>query len=485
MSVQDHFPLSPEATNEALKPSPAPLPITANAEPPAGINPPGQRGGHPLWRPFRRFLPFIVIGILMLFTLLTAVVLMSRQGGDKTSKKAEIVWWGLWEEESVVKPLIAKYEVSHQNISIRYIKQSPQDYRDRLNSSLARGAGPDIFRFHNTWVPMLKSELAAIPSEVISTSSFSQTFYPVATQDLIKESQIFGIPLMIDGLALLVNEEMFEQGKVAFPSSWEELRAAALGLTQRNEQNQITQAGVALGTTGNTDHWQDILSLMFLQNGADLVNPTGKRAEDALEFYTVFTMLDKVWDETLPPSTLAFESGKLAMYFAPSWRTFEIRAANPSLRFKVLPVPQLPKSSPEGKDITWASFWVEGVWGRSKVKKEALEFLKFISGKEQMEEIYASAAKSDLFREPPARRDLAATLLDDPFVGPYIKQSENARSWYLAGNTYDGPTGVNSRISKYFEDAVNKVRRGETPASALKTVEQGIQQVLGSYGVAR
>lgn len=428
----------------------------------------------------------IVLGII--FSLLVAGFGLFRYFSGKTASPAlvNLTWWGLWEDSSIVQPLIDEYQAKNPNIKIQYLKQSPKDYRERLNSSLAKGTGPDIFRFHNSWIPMFKSELASLPSDVIDSATFASIFYPVASQSLMRSGQILGIPLMIDGLGLYINEEIFARSNLSPPQTWDELRRRAVSLTARSGEGEILQAGVALGTAGNVDHWQDILSLMLMQNQADLANLTDKSAQDSLSFYTNFVTGDRVWDQTLPPSTSAFAAGKLAMYFAPSWRAFEIKSKNPALRFHIVPVPQLPKSTPPlpGEvDVTWTSFWSEGVWGRSQNKKQAFEFLKFLSQREQLEKLYTEAAKIRLFGEPYPRRDMSELLTDHPMVGAYIKQASNAKSWYLASNTFDGPTGINSRISKYFEDAVNKVLEGDSPERVLPTVQQGVQQVLGTYEI--
>lgn len=402
---------------------------------------------------------------------------------DKKQENVELSWWGLWEDAATVAPLIEDYQAKNSGVTIKYTKQSPQDYRQRLTSSLAKEQGPDIFRFHNTWLPMLKTELSDVPADVMSRESLSREFYPVMERDLVRNGQVAGIPLMTDGLGLYINEDIFEKNNLAPPATWQELRDAATLLTQRDSEGRIVQAGVALGTVNNVDNWEDVLALMFLQNNADMESPGDKRAEDALLFYTVFTTTDKVWDSTLPPSTLAFSSGKVAMYFGPSWRVFEIKNQNPNLKFKIVPVPQLPKSSPDEKDITWANYWAEGVWERSAIKEAAFRFLKFMSEREQMEKLYNNAAQTRLFGEIPSRQDMAGSRLEDPYVGAYIKQAEFAQSWYLAGRTYDGDTGINTRIAKYYEDAVNSTIQGRTFEQTLDTLVQGVQQVLKEYGI--
>lgn len=404
--------------------------------------------------------------------------------GRSGSSSGEITWWGLWEDEVVVKSLISEYESQNPGVKIKYVRQSKEDYRERLTNALAKGTGPDVFRFHNSWVPMFRNELDTVPPSVYSGSDFATTFFPVATSDLTYGSGLVGVPLEYDGLTLYINEEIFEKSGKSIPTTWNELRQIAKELTVIDENGTITQSGVALGRTENVDHWPEIVGLLMLQNGVDLNNPTGKIAEDALQFFTLFSGVDGVWDTTLPASTVAFSSGKLAMYFGPSWRAFEIRQQNPNLRFKTYPVPQLPKTEVNEPDVAYASYWVEGVWARSKNKDAAWNFVKFLSSNEALTQFYNSASKTRMFGEPYPKVEMANTLSDHPIIGSIVNSAPVAQSWFLQSRTWDGPTGINSQINKYFEDAINAMNDGnKTPDQVLPTVAQGISQVLSAYGI--
>lgn len=424
----------------------------------------------------------IVAGIVvLLLVIFFAYRFISNKSESGTAN--EIVWWGLWEDENIVSSIISEYETVNPKVKIKYVRQSKEDYRERLTNALAKGTGPDIFRFHNTWVPMFKSELDKVPADIFTVSNFSNQFYPVAVSDLTLGANLVGIPLEYDGLSLYVNEEIFEKAGKEAPTTWNELRQLARELTITDETGAVTQAGVALGRTENVDHWPEILGLMMLQNGVDLTHPTGKLAEDALDFYTIFSISDGVWDATLPSSTVAFAAGKLAMYFGPSWRAFEIRLQNPNLRFKTIPVPQLPKTSANETDVTYASYWVEGVWTRSKNKTQAWEFLKYLSTKESLEKLYNQASKTRMFGEPYPKQEMEILLKDHPIIGTTVGGAKTAQTWFLQSRTWDGPTGINSQINKYFEDAVNLVNTGKEAKVALEPVAQGVIQVLSQYGI--
>lgn len=438
--------------------------------------------GRGLLKFFLIILLLLVVGGAIAFAVINKKVPLPGIGTPLG--EVSVTWWGLWEDDSIIAPLITEYEESHPGVKIKYLKQSKEDYRRRLDSVLAKGEdAPDIFRFHNTWVPMFAQELDPVPSSVMSAAEYSQTYYPVIASDATSGSNLVGIPLGFDTISLFVNLDIFESFAKNPPKTWDELKETALQLTLKDEQQDIVRSGVAMGLTQNVDHWQEILALLMLQNGVKMSNPTGEFAEDALEYFTSFATVNKTWDATLPNSTLIFANGKLAMLLAPSWRVFEIDQINPNLRYKVYPVPQIPKDEPGKADITYASYWLEGVWSRSSVKKQAWDFLKFVSSKESLQKLYQNQSKVRRFGEPYPRADMASLLASDPFVGAFVEQGPKAQSWYLVSRTFDGETGINSRISKYFEDAVNTVVRGQSAKTALETAAQGVTQVLVDYGL--
>jgi len=123
----------------------------------------------------------VLVTILIFFGLRTV---LSKTGSSQTTsvtKKETLTWWGLWEPSDVLTSVITQFQNDNPGVTITYSQQSPKDYRDRLQSAFARGQGPDIFRFHNTWVPMLSAAgvYSALPSNVMTTTEFEKTFYPV------------------------------------------------------------------------------------------------------------------------------------------------------------------------------------------------------------------------------------------------------------------------------------------------------------------
>lgn len=435
--------------------------------------------------PQRRFPMKVLILFVVLLVAIGGLFAVLSRGLPSIGGKTTITWWGLWEDEELVAPIISEYQQSHPNVEIKYVKQAKEDYRERLTNALSRADGPDIFRYHNTWVPMFRTKLATIPASVMTAQEFAQTYYPVAVSDLTQSTGIIGMPLMYDGLGLYVNEEIFATYGKQIPTSWFEVRDRAVELTIKDDKGVIQQAGIALGRTENVDHWQEIMALMMLQNGVSLNNPKGVYAEQAFKFFISFSTTLGVWDQTLPNSTAAFADGKLAMYMAPSWRAHEIRQQNPTLKFRVIAAPQLPKERADEPDITYATYWVEGVNSQSKSKDASWEFLKFLSQKETLTKLYDNATKVRAFGELYPRRDMQDLLLSDPLTSGIMALAPNAKSWYAASRTFDGQTGINSQLSTYYENAINTAVKGSSSnvTSAIEPLSVGVTDVLIKFGL--
>ncbi len=469
----------PTIASSPLKPYAPPKPASP-ATPPSSI--PKNR--------FLGILPFILGGI----GLLAIVLLALNFFGKKTpiSQETNLIYWGLWEPNSVLSNIITEYEEENPGIKVTYRLHQPQDYRLRLQNKIQKGDSdaPDIFRIHHTWIPVLKSSIAPVPETLSADLNIDQDYHQTY-QDLKYSGQYMALPLMYDGLSLFYNKDLLTQAQVSPPRTWWGLQEAAKKLTLKDQTGKITVAGAALGATGNVDHWSDILGLMFLQNGADLEMPLDKTTEEVLTFYTNFILKDKVWDQTLPPSTYAFAQGKLAFYFAPSWRVFDIDYQNPNLNYAITTGPQLPKSkdsTPEEAergdailtDIHWSSYWVEAVNLKSANQKEAWAFLEYLSSPEIMEKLYEAQAQTREFGEIYPQIALAEKLKSSSKLSPFVDASSQAQSWYLASATHDD--GLNDGMIKYFEDAVNGiVNNRQTPVDVLPTLEQGIQQLIQKY----
>jgi ABC-type glycerol-3-phosphate transport system substrate-binding protein len=492
--IPKHIVSRPIKTDSSTDDKPKTTLFSSASAPPAPYKPPASPSPSPSSpAPKNRFLgilPFILGGLVLLTATFFAFSFFKQK--SPISSQTELIYWGLWEPNAVLDSIISQYEEENPNIKITYRQNQPQDYRLRLQNKIQKAEpdAPDIFRIHHTWFPILSSAIAPVPETLVQKLDLDNSYHQTY-QDLKINNQYFALPLMYDGLSLFYNQDLLAQAQITPPRTWWGLQEAAKKLTLKDQNGKITVAGAALGTTNNVDHWSDILGLMFLQNGANLTKPLNKNTEEVLTFYTNFVLKDKVWDQSLPSSTYAFAQGKLAFYFAPSWRAFDINYQNPDLNYATTTVPQLPQSadsSPEAAergDVTltnthWSSYWVEAVNLNSKKQKEAWAFLEYLSSPETLERLYQAQSQIREFGEIYPRTNLAQKLETSPILASFVTAASQARSWYLASATHDD--GLNDGMIKYFEDAVNGIiNNHQSAADVLPTLEQGIQQLIKKY----
>jgi len=441
---------------------------------------------------------FIVIGLIL---LVLVVLFFTVFKGKVVNSQVTLKYWGLWEEESVMNGIIADFEAKNPNIKIEYKKNIKDGYGGRLNGRLAKSGEvedvPDIFRIHNTWIPMFRDNLATVPKETVTKIGLDTDFFDVYKSDLVENGEYLSVPLMYDGLVMFYNPDLLNKAQVTVPNNWWDLKKSAVKMTERDETGRIRVAGAAIGMVENVDHWSDIVGLMMKQNGVNLNAMSAdneKKLKDVLDFYTLFKTSDKVWDETLPNSTQYFASGNLAFYFGPSWRIFDIQTLNPNLKFEVAKMPQLAtmESVPTDKigaeaeltNIHWASYWTEGVNNKSKYQKEAWKFLEYLSSTEVLEKMYQADSLIRNFGQIYPRKSMVEKINSNPKIKPFVETANKATSWYLASET--GDDGVNTEMQKYFSDAINGILlENKNSEEVVKTVMSGVTQLRQKYGLIK
>ncbi len=422
---------------------------------------------------------YFILGGAAVFIIFLIIIIRALFGGGGAKKEITLSYWGLWEDETLVKPLIDLYKQKNPNITVKYTKMTPENYREKLIARSKANQGPDIFRYHNTWLPEIKEIVTPLPSSIMPAADFEKTFYPVAQKDLKVGDYYYGIPLMVDGLVLVYNNNMFKKaGIVSAPSTWDDITEIVPKLTVKDQSGNLITSGIAIGTSSNVDHFSDIFGLLLLQNGGKLGAVDSAEGTGALEIYRKFAESPQgYWNDNMPSSTTAFIQEKVAMIIAPSWELLTIKAANPDIDLKVVPVPSVPGASL----VSVSSYWVEGVSRYSANQIEAWKFLRFLSEKENMTKLYELQSRVRPFGEPYSRVDLAPLLSQNEYIGAVIKQAPNFTSIPLVSRTYDN--GLNDDIIKYIENAINSTTQGVSYAEALKTAKAGITQIFTKYGI--
>ncbi|MBU1166921.1 extracellular solute-binding protein, partial [Patescibacteria group bacterium] len=374
---------------------------------------------------------------------------------------------------------IEAYQAENPHVNITYRKLTFSEYEGAIVDALASGKGPDIWSIHNTWLPKHIDKLEPAPADLITLNDYQDTFVDVASKDFVdSEGQIYAIPMSVDTAALYYNKDLLNTAFVVEPpATWTDFKEAVKKLTATDESGEIIRSGVSMGTAYNVNRSPDILSLLMLQNGAQMVNDAKTAATfnqsattsdgesyfpglEALIFYTDFSNPRKsvyTWTPTMPNSIDAFVAEESAMMFSYAYQQEVLKEKSPKLNFGVATMPQIENTP---KEVNYANYWGEVVSKSSEHKEEAWKFLTFLA-KKNVSEKYV-----ELTGRPAARKDIVKDQLEDPKLRIFAGQALTADSWYQKD-----PSAVDNIFSKMIESVV----LGESePEDALNSANQKI-----------
>ena len=422
--------------------------------------------------------------------MLLTVVLLLVTKKDKTLTDngvtnvgtGDLVYWGLWEPDSVMQPIIDEYETLHPGVNILYSQQSFTNYESKLYTRLQQASSssepaPDIFRIHNTWLPKYYKYLEPLPTNVMTREKYASKFYPTALNDFTaKNGYIYAIPWEIDGLVVFYNKQLLaEKGYQEPPKDWDSFVEAAQKLTVKNSAKQITQSGLAMGTSKNINHSAEILSFLFMAEGIEIIDEThtkvnlnNTKAQGVLDNYVSFAKGETAtWSSTLRNDLEMFYSGKLAMMIAPSWRTFDIIKAAPTIEFDTAPLPQLKANKEE---IYYSTYWGDTVSSTCSNKVAAWDFINFLSQKETQMKLYSNSSNIRAFGEPYSLVELNGEMLGKTYVSAIAEMAPYMQSW---------PMGDESFVKATLKDAITEANETEKEISSiLSNAEDTINEQL-------
>ncbi|MBI4121969.1 MAG: extracellular solute-binding protein [Parcubacteria group bacterium] len=421
------------------------------------------------------------IGVLAFSLMLMGA--SCRKGGSLDAQRAyapvTLEYWTVFNSSEDFTDVLADYQAIHPNIRINVKKFRFDEYEDLLVNALAEDRGPDIFSVHNTQVPAYRTKLMPLPpvtslayqttsgsikketvTELRNTRSLNefdlrsqfveQVYKDVYLPQLtLKEDErpevgdkvIYALPMALDTMVLYYNRDLLDNAGIAQAAkTWSEFQEHTGRLARFDSQGNILLGAAAMGTADNVPRAVDILTLLMMQNGAEMVTangevtfqriPDGLRgqrttipAEDALRFYASFANPNQrtyTWNDKQIDGFQAFLQGKIAYFFGYAYHLEQIRGLAPKLNFGISSMPQI-QGNPE---VNFANYWVEGVSRKTPHVDAAWDFLQFATSGPEAQKFLAKA------KRPAARRDLIQPQLDDPDLVIFGSQVLRAKSWY-------------------------------------------------------
>ncbi|PIQ79830.1 hypothetical protein COV81_00685 [Candidatus Peregrinibacteria bacterium CG11_big_fil_rev_8_21_14_0_20_41_10] len=443
----------------------------------------------------------ISIAVFFIFSTLLVTGCKKQQPGPP-KPQVTLNYYRLFDDSDTMTPIIKAFEKEYPNITINYKKfTNVQELADLVVNEIAEDGGPDLFSLPNTWVKSNYKKITPAPSDLIPTEAYQNTFLDIAIQDLIygtgekNAPQIYGIPLSIDTLALYYNKDHFEKqlperGKPG--GTWAQLEQDIIKL-RRISNNNILQAGLALGRADNVNSAIDIFYALLLQNGVDFYHNNNKTATfantPATKVANYFTSFAKVgtpyytWTKDfIAPNQEdqidKFAKGEISMMFGYSHLYQDVinriqiakQNSKPAIELTDVRIANFPQLSTDPNDqLAYSHYLVETVSRTSKHPREAWAFLRFLVNQQNLQTFYKKAGF-----KPTSRRDLIETQRENAIYRPFIEQLGYATSIPLVDDF---------KFQQIFTNAITKINNGASTSDILKQAQQDINQLIPSDGV--
>lgn len=399
------------------------------------------------------------------------------------SRRVELTLWTMWsgQEERNFERVCRLYERSHPHVRVRNLGAVSDD--TKTIRALVAGAPPDAFTLSNpAYLGALAHNHAVLPLDDLMQSGKLREadFVPAALRLCRYNNKLYGLPFLIDDVALLWNKQAFRDAGLdpeRPPRTLEELAEYAVKLTQRDASGKITR----LGLRPPSDHY--ILYALF--GGSLLDARTGKiSADDAgnvagLAWYTALVNsvggVQKVnaFESGFGASQGAnnpFYVGKVAMMLDGEWNPYWVSRYAPQIEYGVAPVPP-PAARPDRAGTTWIGGNVFCVPTDSKHPDEARNFLAWMQTPEA-QILFAH----DMNNVPNTRSALRASLLRSGATfrrqfGHFLDLADSPNAAYFPAM----PTA--SLYMSQMSNATDKALYGEqAPAQALAYVRIRVQK---------
>jgi multiple sugar transport system substrate-binding protein len=312
-----------------------------------------------------------------------------------------------WQSYKALDEAIDKFEKLYPNIKVNYKSGVlKSDYSERLSQSIIKGNEPDVFCVlpgdFNTFTSI--GILEELDNFIKKDGSFDiSRMYENAVQAGQSQGFQYALPKELDPELMFVNKTLLEKEGIEVPSghwTWQDFYNICKKITRDTDRDgRIDQFG-AVGF-----EWQHAVST----NGQQLFDLNGNTADfnkegimEAIGFVSSLNKLNQNYTVTLQD----FDAGKVAFkpFLFSSYRAYKIYP------YKVIRYGQfewecikLPRG-PKGNNASQLNSFLIGMSSRSKHKREAWEFLKFLT--------YNKDIQLDVFRYSygmPVIKDIVGT----------------------------------------------------------------------------
>jgi len=396
--------------------------------------------------------------------LLASAIAALAPANARAQVTIEIVhYFTVQSQHEVLDEIQKEFEAANPDIKIQYtyvpfgqlVSRTLQMAAVRKPPGIAAIDNPDVLRVAKAGI------LKEISADVAKLKTWEDV-YPGPKAAVTNGSQVYGVPIGSNSLALYYNKKMFADAGVASPpATWAELTEAA---TKATKSPVYGIAFSAVNTEEATWQWEPFL----WSNGGSLTDLNSENARAALQLWVDWVKKgvaskDVVnWDQGDVPNQ--FIGGRAATMVMGPWQLGNVQKSG--IDFGIVTIP-VPKEGQKPVVPLGGECWCV-LKGDSKVEDAAVKFIQFTQEPERLRKIcdmlnYISSVRSIAKQQGEANQVLQ----------PFVDQMDTARA-----RSQDGGASY-PEISLTTRTAIQKALTGQASVeAALKEAAAKIKTIL-------
>ena len=397
----------------------------------------------------------------------------SEKKEAEAGETERIELWGLGREGEVVAERLPEFE--RQNPGIRVtLQQIPWiAAHEKLLTSYAGDATPDLAQIGNTWIPefvTIRALADLTPFARGSRTIDGHDDFPGIWATNVVDGVLYGIPWYVDTRVLFYRSDLLAAvGYPHAPRTWSEWLDA---------MTRIKSEGKARFAILMPTNEFEPIEMLALSNGSTFLDEKGTHGafqeppfRDAFNFYVdIFHrgLAPVVSNTQVANLYQQFAQGDFAMHITGPWNVGEFKRRLPPQmngKWGTAPLPARDASAPTGVSMAGGSSLV--IFRASRHKAAARKLIEFLS--QPAEQVRLFERTGDL----PARRSAWATpsLASDPYFPAFKEQLERVKPFPKVAEWEQIATSI-------FQHGEAAVRRAVTPAAALSDLDRTANDIL-------
>lgn len=387
-------------------------------------------------------------------------------------------WEGRGASSSALEKMIETYEASHEGITIESQVLPYNQVLDQLLIMASSGKAPDCAQIHGSMMSALVASDVLEPLDELVPQEIRADFYENVIDPLVYDGKLMALPWVPSPDVLYYNKELLEKaGYEQPPETSEELyeMAEAIGQIEPEEgEDKIYGLGISSKKLPGTGY--QFLPYLWAEGG-NIVDEEGNVTMDTPEMKRVLKQTEEMMDQGTVP--VGLEVNDLRILFAAGHLGFLFEGDyGPPMFADLSPLGSgfLDKIgaviAPQGKDGTYMSGFYEhdlGVFSGSEHKKEAAEFIEWLSGPEAIK-IYSELAGT----KTPSRKSVRELEIyseeENPDFQIFLESLDKVRAF----------PQQNSGFQKGMEELSEAIQRVGINHEDVDTVTRELQEKVSA-----